>query len=415
MSIWNKILLGCIAVAALLLFVLGSRALQAHRVWRESYNKHIEAIAAEQQKAKDIVEGNSEAGQLGLRRSQLELYKLLIGRGRVWDNIIPMDVRKEPDPESSTPQDRVQITLQTEQPDAIEAKTVVYAFQCQPPAEGQESGKVPPERGIYLGQFTVDRVGGNQVIVHPSVRLSDSEFARVQASQQAQVPWRLYELMPSDDHDLLRALTQEEKEFLFPNKTTFGNTKEDEKYSTVDDYLYDGQIITKEQAEAKSLNGRVVMVDEAGVPVLNEEGLYTDVKDGKGMFIRTLRDYGVYFNEGHRLRSMIIDRIRAAQRDLKFLNESLEDSRMQRQTCQNEIRDLEQELAKAKHQRDTVLQHEAKLDQAIASMKNAIADLIARNEAAVAQIAQIQAQAAQVIAARTAGVVQTSTRQPTGP
>jgi hypothetical protein len=414
MSIWNKILLGCIALTALVLFVLSARALQAHRVWRESYNQHKEAIAAAEQKAKDIVNGNSEAGQMGLRTGKLELYKLLIGRGRVWDNVIPTNVEKGPDPGTDPPQERVLITLQTEEPDAIEAKAVLYAFQYQPAAAGEES-KLPTERGSYLGQFTVEQVGGNQVIVRPSVRLSDREFARVEASRQAQIPWRLYELMPTDDHDVLLDLAQEEKEFLFPNKTTFGDTAEDEKYSTINDYLYDGQIITKQEAETMDLNGKVVMVDEAGSPVRNEEGLYTAVEDGKGMFIRTLRDYEILFDEEHRIRSMIVDRIRAAQRDLQFLKESLDDSRLQRQARQNEIRDLQQELAKVTRQRDTVLQHEARLDGAIASMERAIADLVARNEAAVAQVAQIQTEAAQVINARSAGVVQASTRQPTGP
>ena len=414
MSIWNKILLGCIALTALVLFVLSARALQAHRVWRESYNQHKEAIAAAEQKAKDIVNGNSEAGQMGLRTAKLELYKLLIGRGRVRDNVIPTNVEKGPDPGTDPPQERVLITLQTEEPDAIEAKAVLYAFQYQPAAAGEES-KLPTERGSYLGQFTVEQVGGNQVIVRPSVRLSDREFARVEASRQAQIPWRLYELMPTDDHDVLLDLAQEEKEFLFPNKTTFGDTAEDEKYSTINDYLYDGQIITKQEAETMDLNGKVVMVDEAGSPVRNEEGLYTAVEDGKGMFIRTLRDYEILFDEEHRIRSMIVDRIRAAQRDLQFLKESLDDSRLQRQARQNEIRDLQQELAKVTRQRDTVLQHEARLDGAIASMERAIADLVARNEAAVAQVAQIQTEAAQVINARSAGVVQASTRQPTGP
>ncbi len=414
MSIWNKILLGCIAVTALVLFVLSARALQAHRVWRESYNKHIAAITEAQQKAKELVNGNSEAGQMGLREAKLELYKILIGRGRVWDNVTPVNVEKGPDPESATPQERVQITLQTQQPDAIEAKAVVYAFQYQPPTAGEEA-KLPTERGSYLGQFTVYQVGGNQIIVRPSVRLSDAEFARVQASQKAQSPWRLYELMPTDDRDVVADLTKEEKEFLFPIETTFGSTPEDAKYATVGDYLFDGQIMTKQEAETKNLDGKVVMVDEAGKPVRNAEGLYTEVKDGKGMFIRTLRDYQVFFGEGHRIRSMYIDHIRAAQRDLQFLKESIEDSRQQRQACQNEIGRLEQELAKATHERDSVVQHEGKLDGAIASMKRAIADLIARNEAAIAQIAQIHAEASRVINSRSAGVVQVSARQPTGP
>lgn len=405
MSIWNKILLGCIFVTALVLFVLSARALQAHRVWHESYNKHKEAIAAAEQEAKDLV-GNLEPGSTGLLRAKLELYELLIGRGRVWDNCQPVNVAKDQDP--ATNRERVLVTLQTKKP--VEADSVLYAFEDKPASEG----------GRYLGQFTVTQVGGDQIILRPSVRLSNSEFAQVQASQQAATPWRLYELMPTDDHKVLAKLTDEEKKAMFPNETTLGDDPEVGKnYSTYEDYLFDGKIITKGEAEQKGLHGKVVMVDESEdpKPLRGEDGLYTEVEDtqAKGMFIRTLRDYEVLFDEEHRLRSTVIDRIRVAERDLQSLQQALDDSRLQRQARQKEIRDREQEKQKVLHERDSVVAHEAKLDAAIASMKRAIADLIARNEATIAQVGRIQADAARVINARTSGVVQTTQRQPAGP
>ncbi len=409
MSIWNKILLGCIFVTALVLFVLSARALQAHRVWRESYNAHQVAISAAEQQAKELVDGNEESGSMGLRRAKLELYKLLLGRGRVWDNCRPVTIDKDQDP--ATNQERVRVTLQTETPDAVETKSVLYAFEDQPASEG----------GSYLGQFTVTQVGGDQIILQPSIRLSDLEFARVQDSQKEATPWRLYELMPTDNRDVLADLTDEEKEALFPNKQTFAEEEmtevEAEKYSTFEDYLYDGQIITKKEAEQKGLSGRVVIVDAADKPkpVRDEQGLYTEVEDGKGMFIRTPRDYEVLFDEEYRIRSMTSDRIRVAQRDLQFLQDSLADSRLQRQARQEEIRDLEQELAIVTNERDSVAAHEAKLTQAIASMKRAIADLIERNEATIAWVGRILADASRIVNARTAGVVQTSTRRPAGP
>lgn len=403
MSIWNKILLGCIFVTALALFVLSARALQAHRVWHQSYNKHKEAIAAAEQEAKDLL-GTPERGSTRLLRAKIELYELLIGRGRVWDNCQPVNVAKDQDP--ATNRERVLVTLQTKKP--VEADSVLYAFEDKPASEG----------GRYLGQFTVTQVGGDQVILRPSVRLSDAEFAHVQASQQASTPWRLYELMPTDDHKVLAELTDEEKKVMFPNETTFGDDPEGKDYSTYQDYLFDGKIITKGEAEQKGLHGKVVMVDESDPPkaIRGEDGLYTEVEDtqAKGMFIRTLRDYEVLFDEEHRLRSTVIDRIRVAERDLQYLQRALDDSRLQRQARQKEIRDREQEKQKVLHERDSVVAHEAKLDAAIASMKRAIADLIARNEATIAQVGRIQGDAARVINARTAGVAQTSQRQPAG-
>lgn len=405
MSIWNKILLGCIFVTALVLFVLSARALLVHRVWQEAYHKHEEAIAAAEQQAKDLVNGNADSGQMGLRRAQLELYKLLIGRGRVWDNCVPVNIAKDQDP--ATKQERVLVTVQTKEP--VEANSVLYVFEGKPAGQG----------GRYLGQFTVTQVGGDQIIMRPSVRLSDTEFARVQTSQRDGTPWRLYELMPTDDHEVLAALTDEEKEAMFPNEATFGDDAEAaKKYSTFQDYVFDGKIITKGEAETKGLNGRVVLVDEAGKPIRGEDGLYTDVEDtnAKGMFIRTLRDYEVLFDEEHRIRSLMVDRIRVMERDLKFLQYALDDFRLQKQARQKEIRDLEQEKDKVSLERDSVVAHKAKLESAIASMNKAISDLIERNEATIAMVGRMQSEAARIINARTAGVVQSSKRrQATGP
>ena len=416
MSIWNKILLVCIGIAAIVLFVLSARVLQAHRVWRDCYNKHKAAIAQTKQEAEKIVNGDKEAGEDGLRQVDLELYEVLIGRGRVWDNNIPLNVEKGPDPEADPANgpapERVLVTLQTARPNAIEADCVVYAFEFRAPAEGEEP-TLPTDRGAYLGQFTVNQVSGNQIIVRPSVRLSDAEFDRVKQSQQNQTPWRLYELMPSDDRDILRALTDEQIRLLFPNERTFLKegeepTEEDKQYATVGDYLYDGKIITKEQAKSENLHGVVVMVDEAGKPIKNEDGLYTEVQEGKGMFIRTLRDYETYFDEGHRIRATLIDRIRVAQRDRQFLEAAKADSFEQIQASESQRDKLEAKLAEVTRQRDIVLADEAKLDAAIASMKRVITSLIASNEATVAETASIQKQAAQAINARTASVVQNS-------
>ncbi|NLS95879.1 MAG: hypothetical protein GXX96_27400 [Planctomycetaceae bacterium] len=401
MSIWNKILLVCIFLTAIVLFVLSTRALQAHRVWQQSYEQHKQAIADAEKKVKDLVNGTES--EPGLRQVKLELFELLSGRGRVWNNCRPVSVVKEEDP--ATKQERIRITVQT--PNPVEAKTVLYAFEAKPAGEP----------AVYLGQFTAAEVdaAGPQVILEPSVRLSDEELARVQASQQAQTPWRLYELMPADNREILSELTEEQKRALFPNEQTFG----DPKYSTINDYLYDGQIIMKDEAEKLGLHGTVVMVNEAGEPIREEagerKGLYKEVESGKGMFIRTLYDYEVLFDEGHRMRSMAEDRIRIARRDLQFLQAVLDDSRKQKQARQKEIQDLQQELLKASHERDAVREQESKLDAAIASMKRAIDGLIAYNEATMAEVGRIQAEAAEVINARTASVVQASARQPTGP
>jgi len=390
MSIWNKILLGCIFVTATALFFLSSRALIVHQTWRQKYDETKSAIEEQELRAVALIEGDEST--MGLREARLELYKVLIGRGRVWQNCRPMNVQKDTHP--TTKAERVQILVQSENPDSVESESVLYAFEEKSPADG----------GQYLGQFTVAGVSGNQVQLQPSRKLSDEEFARVQASQQAaaqdpDATWRLYELMPTDSHDVFAALSEDDLKTLFPE-------------SCVAEYIHDGKMMLKSDAEQAGFNGaplsgNVIMVDEAQQPVFDDQGIETLVEDGNGMFVRRLRDYEILFDEFHRLRAEAEARMKVAERDKQFMDDSKADARLQQAARQKEIQDLQQDLTGILKERDAVQGHEKSLDTAIASMKNAIAQLTARSEAMIAQVAQIQRNAAQIINNRTRGVVQT--------
>lgn len=382
MSIWNKVLLGCIFVTALALFVLSARALQAHRYWRESYNAHEKAIAAEQERAKNLLDGDSASGEMGLRQVSFELYKLLIGRGRVLTGARPMEVTKDQDP--ATKQDRIRIRIETAVPNAAESQSVLHAFEEKPTSEG----------GRYLGQFTVANVAGTQLELNPSVQLSPAELKRVQDSQQAGTTWRLLELMPADSHEILAGLSDDEIKAMFPE-------------SSFAEYSKDGKVMLKQDAEQMGLRGKVLLVDENGNIIRNEQGVETEVTDGKGMYVRQLRDYSTLFSEMRRLRSNTQARIEIANRDKQFLDESLADARGLQQARQQEIQDLQQELTLVRRERDAVQNHQTALAAAIDTMKQAIDNMMATNEATVAEIARIQSEAARIINARTVGVAQT--------
>lgn len=383
MSIWNKILLGCIFVTALALFFFSARALQAHRVWRESYNAHEKAIAAEEQRAKQLLDGDSASGEIGLRQATFELFKLLVGRGRVVVNARPMEVTKDQDP--ATKQDRIRIRVETETPNAVESQSVVHAFEEKPASEG----------GRYLGQFTVANVAGTQLELNPSVQLSPDELKRVQDSQQAGVTWRLYELMPADSHEIFAGLSDDELKSMLPE-------------STVAEYIKDGQVMLKQDAEQMGLGGKVLLVDANGNVVRNQQGVETEVTDGKGKYTRRLRDYNTLFDEMRRLRSITQARIEIAKRDKQFLDESLAEARNQQQSRQQEIQDLQQDLTEVRRQRDAAQRYQAALAAAISTMEQAIATMMATNEATIAEIARIQSEAARIINAQTASVVQTA-------
>lgn len=385
MSIWNKILLGCIFVTALALFVLSARALQAHRYWRDSYNAHEKAIAAEQQRAKQLLEGDASSGEMGLREASFELFKLLVGRGRVVTNARPMEVIQDQDP--ATKQDRVRIRIETDAPNAVESQSVLHVFEEKPASEA----------GRYLGQFTVGNVAGNQLELNPSVQLSPAELKRVQDSQQAGTAWRLCELMPADSHEILAGLSDDEIKTMFPE-------------SSAAEYSNDGGIMLKQEAEKLGLHGKVLAVDANGNIVRNEQGVETEVADGKGKYVRQLRDYKTLFDDLRRLRSNFQARIEIAKRDKQFLDDSLAEARNYQVSKQQEIQNRQQELTEVRREREAVQAYQAALQAAISTMQQTIADMMATNEATVAEIARIQSEAARIINARTASVAQAASQ-----
>ena len=293
-----------------------------------------------------------------------------------------MEVTKDQDP--ATKQDRIRIRIETAVPNAAESQSVLHAFEEKPTSEG----------GRYLGQFTVANVAGTQLELNPSVQLSPAELKRVQDSQQAGTTWRLLELMPADSHEILAGLSDDEIKAMFPE-------------SSFAEYSKDGKVMLKQDAEQMGLRGKVLLVDENGNIIRNEQGVETEVTDGKGMYVRQLRDYSTLFSEMRRLRSNTQARIEIANRDKQFLDESLADARGLQQARQQEIQDLQQELTLVRRERDAVQNHQTALAAAIDTMKQAIDNMMATNEATVAEIARIQSEAARIINARTVGVAQT--------
>lgn len=351
MSIWNKVLVGFIFVASLVFFALAARVLKTHQYWREAAQKLQADLKAEE--ARQVVLLDGDAGTMGLRKAKLEMYSLMVDRGRVWRNCTPQRVQ-------AGGNQGVTLSLATDLPDphGIPVKAVLFIFE-QKDVHFDEKGV--PDGGRYLGQFTVTAVGDKSVQLVPSMALDATELERLQKSQG---PWSLYEIMPVDQHQLLAELSEDEIQAMFPK-------------STVEEYLADRRAV-----EAGATN------PDAPKPS------------------RQLRDYEVLFGAQHMLRSMRTDEMAAATRDVSFLQSALADAKRQVQFRQDEIAQLKQDSTEEAKQRDEVAAHRQALETTLASVQSNITELLKSNQSLAGEIARIQMQATRQIDERTRRMAQ---------
>ena len=337
MSIWNKVLIGLIIVASLGYFYLAAVTLKTHKYWRSVANAQKAKIEQYKEETKILKEGQrGEDAAPGIRQTRMALYKLLIDRGRVWDNCMP---------ERVVDAERGVIRLTTDSPDPhrITNKMVLDIFEEKPIGEG----------GRYLGEFRVtaagDQPGDKQIALEPSTTMPPEQLERLLASQG---PWTLYEVLPSDNHDVLAGLSEEELRKLLPA-------------GTVEQYIND-----------------------------------------KPPNERKLRDYQVLFREYDRQRSVLVDAKKAIDHDKRFIDSALADARQQVQFRQAEITALKAELAKFEQQRDVVIAHGDNLQNALDARQARIEKLVADNVATAGRIAKIQLEATRRIDERTRKMAQ---------
>jgi len=179
MSTWNKVLVGLVIVVALAYWYFAAVALKARSYWGQAVQKHQEAIAAAIRQQELLMEGEGE-GKPGIRQLAQEVHRLVIGRGRVWRGSMPKLVKAE------TGEATVVTQLPAPHRDSLKAQ--VFVFQ-EPTAQSP---------AVYLGEFSVAAVAGQQWQLQPVRPMTDEERDRMRRSRG---PWSLYEVMPGEPLD----------------------------------------------------------------------------------------------------------------------------------------------------------------------------------------------------------------------
>jgi hypothetical protein len=344
MCIWNKILVGLIGVASLVLFYMTARALKTETYWSELAQKHAKRIKELSDENVLLAEGNNQ--QPGIRQLRLDLQKLLVDRRRTWWNCDP---RVKPGADGRT----AEVTIAMPQPKhGIAKKQVLYAFE---EADVQNKG---PNKGQYVGEFSVTNTGDRQLTLVPTGRLSPREMEKLKKTKR---PWALYEILPRDNHEIFASLTDEQKKAMLPA-------------DSVQEYLKDGKPSVKDDPADRVVGGK---------------------------YVRPLVDYVVALTDARDHRVTLTNSVAAVEKDKQLVEKALSEARAQEEACKSDIASTDVKLKKMARDRDIVVAIDEKLQKSIEAMQAWIDRLAKTNRDMAGQIAKYQLEAARRIDERT--------------
>lgn len=358
MSIWNKILIGLIFLAAAGLFYMTARALKTQETWRLAAKKHQDALQAVVAENKTLLEGGAAPESAkGIVQLKRELHRQQVGRGRVWRKCEPRSVAAEGAVKLALP---LVEGADKQPPHGITAKMKVYLFEG---TQGKDGGK-------YLGEFVATEVGERDLGLQPARKLAAEEVQLLNQAEgrarQSGLGWTMYEALPADEHELFAGLKDDALRAILPE-------------SVLREYARHGQ-----PAEASD----------------------PDERRADGKYVRRLRDYGPVLERYSNLRTELADALESGKRDKECLEEAVAHSKADEEYCRAELAKLKAELGKATAERGAVVEHLRRLDAALAQQVKANAQAIELNQAMAAEITRHQLEAARVIDRRTGAMAQ---------
>jgi hypothetical protein len=339
MSIWNKILLGLIFVAALGFFHAATRTLYMYTYWAQSAGKFESKLIKLNEENKRLQTADRahplDNKTIGVQQLRIDLGRMMTDRGRVWAQ---WDKKKV----VTLPSGITDVTVSTQGavPSAFTKNMLVYAFE-----EGDEKSA-----GKYLGEFRVDAVSSDQIVLASTTQMVSSLAKNVADSKG---PWVLYEMMPIDEHEV------------------FASVPEDQKSTYPDEFLKDGQV------------------------------------DGSGKKVeRPLRDYLAIFRACEVYRTLFADRLESTRRDVTYLENASQEVESQAALLDKEKTNVLNEKQRAVKELNAVTGLYAAVQRMLSFNQVAVQEAIARNLKDAQDIAKRQKEAADLIDRRTRSMAQ---------
>jgi hypothetical protein len=339
MSIWNKVLLSLIFLATLGFFHAAIRTLKTYKHWADKVEAFDKKLSDAQ---KDIVSLQTadhshprEDQTIGVRQLHIDLGRVLANRGRIW-------AKCEKQKAQTSTAGIVEVSVATDEsvPNTFTDKMMLYVFE-----EGDDQSP-----GKYLGEFQVKAVSEKHLVLASTTQLPPSLLKNLGDSKG---PWVLYEMIPTDEHEALANLPEEQKKWVS------------------DEYLKDGQ------------------ADASGKT-----------------FVRPLRDYLAIFRACETHRTLFADRWESTRRDLGYLEAASQEAKNQEAMAEKEKTQVSTEKQRALKELKAVSEHLAALQRMFGFNKEAVSAAIVLNRQLAQGIAKMQKDAADLIDRRTRSMAQ---------
>ena len=348
MSLWNKILLVLVFLASAVFFYTAARTVKTYQYWAnlaDRFEKKLNEVRAEVVSLETADHAHPRADKsIGVQQLRIDLGRVLANRGRIW-------AKCEKQKASMAPSGMMDVTVSSDETSAntITPNMLLYAFE-----EGDDQSP-----GKYLGEFHVKGVHEKQVQLDSTTQMVSSLAKNVAESK---APWVLYEMMPTDEHDAL------------------ANLPEDQRKWVADEYLNDGQPV---DASGKASQ---------------------DPKDKK--FERPLRDYLAIFRDCEMHRMLFADRWESTIRDLRYLDAAKKEGEAQLDQVEKENSRVAQELQRAKLELAAVANLYSSRQNMLNLFQSGVQAAIANNLKCAQEIARLQKDAADQIDRRTRTMAQ---------
>jgi len=335
MSIWNRVLAGLVIVASLAFLYFASRALVIHTHWGKAVAAHQKALKAAKEETQTLEDGAEN--EPGMRTLDVRLHKLLVDRGRMWNNWIGNV--SNPQTGAVTLSYDLQGGQNKPGPHGIADKTILYLFDDLP---ADKAGK-------YLGQFKVVAVDEAKLGLEPTRKLTPRELERL--THAAKKHWLVFDKMPADNPELFDGLKPEQIKAMIPE-------------ATVAEFL-------------------------------------DDAKAGPGKSKRPLRDYELLLNSASAQRTRLVDLVEAAKRDSSYLSAAIKGAKAQEEFLRQEIDGLKERVKKIEAQRAAIAAHQERLEKKLTEVHQWIDQQIADNQAKAAEVTRLEMEAIRRIDDRT--------------
>jgi len=359
MSVWNKILLGLVAIASLVFFHAALRTIKTFKYWSGLAATFELKLATARSEIVSLRTADHENPRpdttFGVQQLHFDLDRMLSNRGRIWANCQKKgNIQLGKD-------GRAEVTVTCDEGNFSD-NMLLYLFE-----DGDEQSP-----GKYLGEYIVKAISQSgqsapSLVLVSTTQPMKTQFDNLNASK---MPWVLYEMMPSDQHELFATLPDDLRKKSFPEP--------------------DPGLPKAAQDEWK--------VKKWWLP----EEFYLDGKEVNGKtYRRKLRDYLEIMRVCEVERTLYDDRLNALKRDEGDLEAAKADSLLQEKFANEEKAQALKEQEWEAKQRKAAADYYADLQTMLNNNETEVKNLIDANARYAQQIAKIQKEAAEQIDRRT--------------